>query len=196
MQGEGEKEPNASEFISALVAGTNARLLVQACGAAADATTLALVAAAYQTNGKVICILGSTKELQKSKQFLNGREMYVEFVIGDAADLIRSEYRGADCVVVDCRLKDCDGILEGAKSFVKGLVLGYNAYSMGTSWCSGVDLHLVPIGAGVLVSGMMRPGKKTSRWVVQVDKYTGEEHVFRVGRRNLHRKDRKGVLQA
>ncbi|KAK6135272.1 hypothetical protein DH2020_030993 [Rehmannia glutinosa] len=162
--GRREKEPDASEFISALAAGKNARLMVVACADAADyCTTLALVAAAHQTGG--------------------------EFVIGNAETLLGSdEYREADCVVVDCRIKNCERILKTAKGIGKHvLVLGYNAFLMGKWRGLGFDAHLLPIGEGLLVSTednkkeRRRFGSgKTSRWVVKVDEFTGEEHVFRV----------------
>ncbi|KAH6761265.1 hypothetical protein C2S52_008002 [Perilla frutescens var. hirtella] len=191
--GERAKEPDTAEFISALVAGTNARLMVVACAGAADFTTLALVAAAYQTGGQVVCIVGGAAELQLSKRRLGESAAGVNFVVGNAEFLLSSEYREADCVVVDCRIKNCQEILEKGVG-MNSLVLGYNAF------CRGFELddaHLLPIGEGLLVrrvsssSGLTRmtpTTKKDSwgkgkRWVVRVDKFTGEEHVFRVARK-------------
>ncbi|KAG8381468.1 hypothetical protein BUALT_Bualt06G0125000 [Buddleja alternifolia] len=186
--GKREKEPEAAEFISALVAGTNARLTVMVCADAVDySTTLALVAAAQQTGGKVICILPGANELQLSKDILgqNNAEN-IKFVIGNAQNVLENEYREADCIVIDCNLTNCEGILKTAKGFGRNvMVLGYNAF-----WrCQGLDGHLLPIGEGLLVSRVAAPPKsgrsyggsgKKSRWVVKVDEFTGEEHVFRV----------------
>ncbi|OIT26878.1 hypothetical protein A4A49_57320 [Nicotiana attenuata] len=47
-------EPNGAEFISALAAGNNVQLMVVAYANVADSTTLALVAAAQQTGGRVV----------------------------------------------------------------------------------------------------------------------------------------------
>lgn len=78
------REPDVSEFISALAAGNKAKLMVLACAGAADSTTLALVAAAHQTGGRVICILREFDKLNPSIEFLQHNAMHVEFVIGDA----------------------------------------------------------------------------------------------------------------
>ncbi|KAK6155820.1 hypothetical protein DH2020_010068 [Rehmannia glutinosa] len=186
-----EKEPDASEFISALAAGKNARLMVVACADAADyCTTLALVAAAHQTGGEVICIVRGANELRSSKENLGEiAKDHIKFVIGNAETLLGSDaYREADCVVVDCRIKNCERILKTAKGIGKHvLVLGYNAFLMGKWRGLGFDAHLLPIGEGLLVSTednkkeRCRFGSgKSSRWVVKVDEFTGEEHVFRV----------------
>ncbi|KAL3834586.1 hypothetical protein ACJIZ3_009322 [Penstemon smallii] len=185
--GKREKEPDTAEFISALAAGTNARSMVVACANAADSTTLALVAAAHQTGGKVICILTNANEIQSSKEILGDENaLKVKFVIGDAQSLLKSEYKEADFIAVDCSLKNCEEIL--TKSVGKNsMVLGYNAFLMGSWRSRGCDLHLLPIGEGLLVSRAATSAKndenrlgKGSRWVVKVDKCTGEEHVFRV----------------
>ncbi|KAL1558885.1 hypothetical protein AAHA92_09295 [Salvia divinorum] len=172
--GERSKEPDTAEFISALVAGTSARLMVVACAGAADCTTLALVAAAYQTGGQVVCILGGASELQVSRRALGESGADVKFVVGSAEILLTGEYSEADCVVVDCRITNCQRILESARS--DALVLGYNAFCRGFEFDN--DAHLLPIGAGLLVR--RRRTEKGGRWVVTVDKCTGEEHVFRV----------------
>ena len=67
-QGQKAKEPAVAEFISALAAGNTAQLMVVACAGAADSTTLALVTAAHQTGGHVVCIVPSHEELSASKK--------------------------------------------------------------------------------------------------------------------------------
>ncbi|KAL8552588.1 hypothetical protein ACS0TY_001322 [Phlomoides rotata] len=172
--GKRANEPDTAEFISALVAGTNARLMVVACAGAADFAVLALVAAAHQTGGEVVCIVGGPHQVQLSKESLGESGGQVKFVIGNAEDVVRSDYREADCVVVDCRISNSEGILRSAKGN-GGMVLGYNALQL-----QGVvdfdDAHFLPIGEGLLVSRK----RWRRRWVVKVDKFTGEEHVFRV----------------
>ncbi|XP_057798398.1 uncharacterized protein LOC131014435 [Salvia miltiorrhiza] len=178
--GERGKEPDTAEFISALVAGTNARLMVVACAGAADCTVLALVAAAHQTGGQVVCILGGGAELQLSRRTLGESAGDVKFVVGNAEFLLASEYREADCVVVDCRIRNCQEILESAiRVGSTAMVLGYNAFCRGFEFD---EAHLLPIGEGLLVRrAAATPPRRRSRWVVKVDKFTGEEHVFRVG---------------
>ncbi|KAL8141484.1 hypothetical protein V2J09_014516 [Rumex salicifolius] len=196
-----DQQPDVSEFISAIAAGNNSQFMVIACAAvnptgATASAVLALVAAAHQTGGHVICILPTTqifdqelpKELQEA--ILNNPEQ-VECVVGDAETLIVNEYSGADFVVVDCNLDNHDRVLQivnNHKCNDKGVVvLGYNAFCA-ASWRSTTmkpATQLLPIGEGLLitrVAGKMRVGgrRKGSNWVVKVDEATGEEHVFRV----------------
>nr|GMD19253.1 uncharacterized protein LOC109186352 [Ipomoea batatas]GME15755.1 uncharacterized protein LOC109186352 [Ipomoea batatas] len=194
--GEGAKQPDVAEFISALAAGNTARLILVACAAAgADSTTRALVAAAQQTGGRVVSVLSSADDLNSCRTFLGeDDEKHVEFILGDVEALLRNQYREADCVVVDCNLKNSEAILETARRVGKpgAMVLGYNALCMASSSsrrCQGLlnDAHLLPIGEGVLVvrSGGSA-GKSKSRWIVTVDEATGEEHVFRVRSSSRH----------
>lgn len=177
--------------------------MVVACAGATDSTTLALVAAAHQSGGRVVCILRGDEELQLSENFLGPNVCHIEFVIGEAQSLLQNHYREADFVVIDCNLENHEGILgavEMGKKNSKGpvVVVGYNAFrrrpwrSMGYS-----KTQLLPIGDGLLVTRINANkknnshndgnndnrcglGKRSTHWVVKVDKCTGEEHVFRV----------------
>ncbi|CAL5185035.1 unnamed protein product [Lathyrus oleraceus] len=190
-------EPSVAEFISALAAGNNAQLMVVACAAAADSTTLALIAAANQTNGNVICIVPNNEDLIASKNFLGLAANQVKFMIGKEAQEI-DVLNNADFVVIDCNLVNHEEIVklvqigDGYKQ--NGIVVvGYNAFGCKASWRScGSKTQLLPIGEGLLVtrfgentcishkygSGMRKSVR--SRWIVKVDKCTGEEHVYRV----------------
>ncbi|KAG9445410.1 hypothetical protein H6P81_016750 [Aristolochia fimbriata] len=181
------KEPDMSEFVSALAAGNGARLMVVACGGAAGATTLALAAAAQETGGRVVCILPGLRELRQSKALLAAAAAdLVEFVVGDASTLLLSDYQGADFVLIDCDLDDHEEILEAAQVGRKRdgvVVVGYNAFH-GGKWQKSM---LLPIGDGLQVVTIKPPARKTikpptrrSRWVVRVDACTGEEHVYRI----------------
>ncbi|KAI3944976.1 hypothetical protein MKW92_051073 [Papaver armeniacum] len=186
------KEPAVAEFVSALAAGNSGHLMVEACSGIAGATTLALVVAAHQTGGRVVCILRGHEELESSRNALGPNAKFVDFVIGDARRLLLNCYKGADFVLIDCNLDDHEGILravqEGAVN--KGaVVVGYNAFSKGSWWNkSGFKTQLLPIGEGLLVCRIPASNKKAdlmaakikSHWVVRIDKCTGEEHVFRV----------------
>ncbi|KAJ8552768.1 hypothetical protein K7X08_020161 [Anisodus acutangulus] len=188
--GKRAKEPEMAEFISALAAGNNAQLMVVACAGAADsATALALVAAAHQTGGRVICIIGSADKLNPSIESLGDNANHVDFVIGDANTLLMNNYREADFVLIDCNLNNCEGILQTARMIGENVsVLGYNALCMGSWRCQSFNAHLLPIGEGLLVTtnrmakkgGNFGVSGKKSRWIVKVDKCTGEEHVFRI----------------
>lgn len=197
VQGKRAKEPDVAEFISALAAGNNAQLMVVACANAATSTTLlALVAAAQQTGGRVICILQSIQDLHQSKHALDQNANSIEFVTGNPQTLISTDhYKEADFVLIDCNLENHEAMIRAMQmSTRKGaVVVGYNAFCKGSSWqWSGLKSHLLPIGAGLLVTKVTENKAKInisngnggfqrrSHWVVKVDKCTGEEHVFRV----------------
>uniref|UniRef100_A0A1J3FAQ2 Uncharacterized protein n=1 Tax=Noccaea caerulescens TaxID=107243 RepID=A0A1J3FAQ2_NOCCA len=205
------KEPNVAEFISALAAGNNAKKIAVACAGAANADILvALIAAANQTRGRVVCVLRGIEELIISKKMLEPSEIHqIQFVVGESNDnaLINDHFGEADFVLVDCNLDNHQEIVtkivnhheENARNGgVSGVavVVGYNAFSRG-SWrfSDGRKTQFLPIGEGLLVTRvndngnynqkMMMMNKKNhhakkSHWVVKVDKCTGEEHVFRV----------------
>ncbi|KAK8498782.1 hypothetical protein V6N12_066923 [Hibiscus sabdariffa] len=165
------KEPDVAEFISAIAAGNNAQLMVMTCANVAGSTALALVAAAHQTGGRVVCILNSLDRYEASKSALGNYGDCITFVIGDAKKLL-NDYKTADFVLIDW----------------------YNALHKGPAVCSCIDgfkTYFLPIGEGLLVirkgelslsskAGNRVNSRNRSRWVVKIDKWTGEEHVFRI----------------
>ncbi|XP_028798121.1 uncharacterized protein LOC114753596 [Neltuma alba] len=195
--GQRAKEPDVAEFISALAAGNNAQLMVVACGGALGSTTQALVAASHQTGGRVICTVRNLEHLNAYKKSMGISELrQVEFVIGEPQELLTTQYDVADFVLVDCKMENYEEVLR-AVDRVRGrkqngtVVVGYNAFRSRGSF--GSKTQFLPIGEGLLVtkftgrnnnnnSNNNNMGMKVrrSRWIVKVDKCTGEEHVFRV----------------
>ncbi|XP_058759405.1 uncharacterized protein LOC131632685 [Vicia villosa] len=185
--GQKAKEPSVTEYISALAAGNNAQLMVVASAAAADSTTLALIAAANQTNGNVICIVPTYEDLIASKNFLGVAANKVKFMVRKEAQEL-DVLKKANFVAIDCNLVNHEEMVKlvqiGAGNKKKNVVVvGYNAFSCKGYWRSyGSKTQLLPIGEGLLVtrfgSGMSKSGG--SRWIVKFDKFTGEEHVYRV----------------
>ncbi|XP_028774117.1 uncharacterized protein LOC114731157 [Neltuma alba] len=211
--GERSKEPDVTEFISAVAAGNNAQTMVVTSASVPDsAILLAMVAAAHQTEGRVICIVGRADHLNPTKASLGNILVagQVEFLIGEPQHLLTSSEpcKNADFVLVDCEIENHQEIFNavcmGKKKKGSGtVVVGYNAmkYCKGTTcWGNcGTRTQLLPIGKGLLVTRFGDFGgnndnnvigsskycasglrKFRSRWVVKVDKCTGEEHVFRV----------------
>ncbi|KAL8095973.1 uncharacterized protein LOC141693247 [Apium graveolens] len=180
------KEPNVGEFISAFAAGNNAQLMVIACATAAGCTTVGLSAAAYQTGGRVICIVRGISELESSIEALGCNASRVEFVIGEAQTLLSTKYANADLVVIDCNIENHEGIFRGVEESTinSKIVLGYNAlFCKDFLRWDGSNTQYLPIGEGLLIRriGAKSEGsKKRSRWIVEVDECTGEEHVFRI----------------
>ncbi|KAK7349633.1 hypothetical protein VNO77_07151 [Canavalia gladiata] len=188
------KEPDVAEFISALAAGNNAQLMVVAgATVAGSAPALALAAAAHQTGGRVVCISCGQNESQASKRALGVHGDCVEFVVGDVKSLLLSDYKGADFVLVDCDITNAKEVFVAAfKGANKdgALVVGYNVKHRASRWRQ-LRASFLPIGEGLLVTKIdpnLKKGnninrvvhRRRSRWVVQVDNCTGEEHIFRV----------------
>ncbi|VFQ80567.1 unnamed protein product [Cuscuta campestris] len=184
------EDANGAEFVSALAAGNNARCTVVACSSHADSITLALAAASHQTGGRVVCILPEDGLLEASRASLDSS--VVEFVVGDAEELLSGDYREADFVAIDCNLENHEGIFKSVQWSGRPcntVVLGYNAFGK-RSWRSsgGLRISLLPIGEGLLMTRIASANKKSGvvgmekrgRFVVKVDKCTGEEHFFRV----------------
>lgn len=203
LQERKEKEPNGAEFVSALAAGNNAQLIVAASYCAQKMVNpshlLALVAAAHQTRGQVICIIPSYQELQSTKCALGSSDYankLVKFIVGDPSHLLLTdEYKEADFLLIDCNLPNYEEIIEARRGGEKmRVVVGYNAFSKGSSswqW-RGLGTHLLPIADGLLVtkiggssrvfdrSGRSGSMRRKNNWIVKIDQRTGEEHVFKV----------------
>ncbi|CAN8251900.1 unnamed protein product [Cochlearia groenlandica] len=161
------KEPNVSEFISALAAGNNAKKIAVACAGPANADILvALIAAANQTRGQVICVLRGIEELIISKKMLEPSEIHqIHFIVGESNDnaIINDHFGEADFVLVDCNIENHQEIVrkivdrheENARNRDGGVavVVGYNAFSRG-SWrfSDGRKTQFLPIGEGLLVT--------------------------------------------
>ncbi|XP_058734634.1 uncharacterized protein LOC131606420 [Vicia villosa] len=186
------KEPDVAEFISAIAAGNNAKLMVVACASITDSVMLALTAAAQQTHGRVVCISRDQNEMQESRKALGVDKDCVEFVVGDAKILLLNAYKGADFVLVDCDMSNAREVFLAAfKGANKdgALVVGYNVRHRALRWRQLRATYL-PIGEGLLVTKIDLNMKKDndisvqrnkkSHWVVQVDSCTGEEHIFKV----------------
>ncbi|KAF8082031.1 hypothetical protein N665_0851s0003 [Sinapis alba] len=178
------KEPNVAEFISALAAGNNARKITVACAGAANADILvALIAAANQTRGQVVCVLRGIEELIISKKMLSPSEIHhIQFVVGETNDnaLINDHFGEADFVLVDCNIKNHQDIVrkivnhreENARtcggSGAAVVVVGYNAFSRG-SWrfSDGRKTQFLPIGEGLLVTRVNDDGSYNHKMMMK-----------------------------
>ncbi|KAG5053808.1 hypothetical protein AAZX31_03G022600 [Glycine max] len=185
------KEPDVAEFISAIAAGNNAQLMMVSSAGVAGSATLALAAAAHQTNGRVVCICCDQIESDASRKALGVHGDRVEFVVGDVKTLLLGEYKGADFVLVDCDITNAKEVFLAAfKGANKNgaIVVGYNVKHRVSRWRQ-LKASFLPIGEGLLVAKIDpnivkvnddKVVQRKSRWIVQVDKCTGEEHIFRV----------------
>lgn len=187
FQGKKDHEPDVGEFISAMAAGNNAKLMVMVSTTINTSTALALVAAAHQTGGRVICITPelviTSKDDDGDGRIEEPHSNSIEFVVGDAKKLLKNEYKCADFVLIDCNLDNFKDVFKSAQSCPNSkVIVGYNATHKRSSW-SDFKAQFLPIGDGLVVTrtaAVRGGGGKRSRWVVTVDKCTGEEHVFRI----------------
>lgn len=178
-----------AEFISAMAAGNCSRIMVDVCENSAGPTTLALIAAAHQTGGRVICIVPTHDGLHASKATLGESASSVDLVVGEPLTLFRSSNADVcsgmpDFVLVDCKIRGSENVLAAARRTMEddggnGVVVGYNA--MGSHGI-GIADHLLPIGGGLRVSrGVDQTTiRGRGKWVIKVDESTGEEHVYRI----------------
>lgn len=96
------REPGSNEFISALAAGNEAKLIVEVTSSVSP-STIALAAAARHTGGRLVCIipepvLAESKEVIKN----SGLKDIVEFKTGDPSKLL-SNIENIDFSLVDCK---------------------------------------------------------------------------------------------
>ncbi|CAN6566023.1 unnamed protein product [Malus baccata var. baccata] len=197
------QEPGSNEFVLALAAGMNAKLIVEVTSTVSP-STIALGAAAKQTGGKLVCILPELV-LDESKKVIRdtGLKDSVEFKIGNPSELL-SNYKNIDFSLVDCKNDEYTRLLKlldvnPRKSVVvannlvgerKGLeghlgVRGKRVPERSTKNSIGKGMEVTMIGKNTEVGkGNWRGGSKRrsgkSKWVVKVDEQSGEEHIFRV----------------
>ncbi|XP_015578715.1 uncharacterized protein LOC8277167 isoform X2 [Ricinus communis] len=157
-------EPKCMEFISALAAGKQAKLMVEVSTEGITPFTIALAAAAKQTGGRLICILAHHQDLKRGKtQLLKDDDNHqdladvIEFVCGNPFQ-VAMEYKNIDFLVIDGKLR---GHLKLVKSFNvnprRSVIVGHNLqYSKnGVSFGQllngkgGVGVVTLPIGEGI-----------------------------------------------
>ncbi|KAB2595849.1 hypothetical protein D8674_031299 [Pyrus ussuriensis x Pyrus communis] len=185
------QEPGSNEFVSALAAGMNAKLIVEVTSTVSP-STIALGAAAKQTGGKLVCIL-SQPVLDESKKVIrdSGLKDSVEFKTGNPSELL-SNYENIDFSLVDCKNDEYTRLLKlldvnarksvvvannlvGERKELEGHlgVKGKRVPVRSTKNSIGKGMEVTMIGKNTEESGK-------SKWVVKVDEQSGEEHIFRV----------------
>eukprot|EP01018_Ginkgo_biloba_P018272 Gb_25367 [translate_table: standard] len=211
-------EPNITEMMSALAAGMNAKLMVEICSGGVH-FTIGLAAAARQTGGRLVCILGKASTLPESVEAIRklGLQDTTEFVVGDAKELLAG-YTNIDFAVINCKEEGHSGLLDLLRLSPRGAVVvannvldrkGQRAYArvfrtraMGTnpSWFPSIkesklldSPHDEQQQSKCFVAPMKKKMNKTKSWIIEVDERTGEEHVFRVCRNCS--KAKQGSLQ-
>ncbi|XWS77215.1 hypothetical protein CRYUN_Cryun01aG0242600 [Craigia yunnanensis] len=191
------KESGVAEFLSAMAAGWNSKLIVESWSYGGHiATSVGLAIAAHTTCGRHVCIVPD--ERSKSGYFKAMEEAGMSstvVIIGEAEEVMEG-LAGVDFLVVDSKRKDFARVLRFAKLGHNGAVLACkNACHMGISgfrWHGVLERGtrvvrsvFLPVGQGLDIAHIGAKGgvvgftKGPSRWIKHIDQRSGEEHVFR-----------------
>ncbi|KAL5571949.1 hypothetical protein UlMin_021546 [Ulmus minor] len=192
------KESGVAELLSAMAAGWDAKLIVEAWsqGGPMD-TSVGLAVAARHTGGRHVCIVPEERsrlEYVKAMQKVGSLPL-PEVVVGDA-EVAMAGLAGVDFLAVDCKRRDFARVLKAAKVSNRGAVFACkNAWQRNVSgfrWQWAVERGtrvvrsvLLPVGKGLDIAhigsscGTAGSEKCRSRWIKHIDQRSGEEHVFR-----------------
>lgn len=98
--------PASAEFLSALVSGVGAKKIVE-IGGSSGISTIALAAAAQQTQGKLISLEIEPVRQGESKETITrlGLDDFVDFRLGDAAQTL-PRLNDVEFVLIDCEKQD------------------------------------------------------------------------------------------
>lgn len=204
MQCQNFKEySGVAELLSAMAAGWNAKLIVQAWrhGDPIE-TSIGLAIAARHACGRHVCIV---PDQQSKLEYVEAMRKYAdvsppspEVVVGEA-EAAMAGLTGVDFLLVDCKRGDFARVLRFAKLSQRGAVLAcknacqrnvsefrwHRVLGRGTRVVRSV---LLPVGKGLDIAhiGSSADGstaeqsrKGRSRWIKHIDAKSGEEHVFR-----------------
>lgn len=196
------QESGVAELLSAMAAGWNAKLIVEAWTHGGPITTsIGLAIAARHTCARHVCIVPDERSRVAFVKAMYDVVGWASEVIVRQAEAVMGELKGVDFLVVDCKSKDFARVLRFARFSNKGAVLafknalqrsgsgfrrqGQGVLDRGTRVVRSVFL---PVGQGLDIVhvgstcglGMGESlNKNHSRWIKHVDQRSGEEHVFR-----------------
>ncbi|KAE8685087.1 hypothetical protein F3Y22_tig00111100pilonHSYRG00007 [Hibiscus syriacus] len=195
------KEPGVSEFLSAMAAGWNSKLIVDSWSYGGPiATSVGLAVAALHTCGRHVCVvpdersrLGYVEAMKEAWTMSSSTAV----IVGEAKGVMEGLH-GVDFLVVDLNRKDFGRVLRYAKLSHKGAVLACRSRSARHGGISGFRWHgllekgtrivrsvFLPVGQGLHIahvgasSGAVGSKKSPSRWIELIDQQSGEKHVFR-----------------
>lgn len=199
------QESGVAELISAMAAGWNANLIVEARDAGgATPTSVGLAIAARHTCGRHVCIVPDERSRSAYTEALSssaGAGFSSEILVGDPEELM-SKLEGIDFLVFDGRRRDFARFLRLARLSHRGAVLVCKNVEAKTTPCGQsfrwralveggkyrvVRTAFLPVGNGLDIahvgasggsgSSNSKPAKK--RWIKHFDQSSGEEYVIR-----------------
>ncbi|OWM71870.1 uncharacterized protein LOC116192629 [Punica granatum] len=197
---ENHQESGPAELVSAMVAGWNARLIVETWSSGGvAATSIGLAVASHHTGGRHVCVVPDEQSRSEYLAAVEGAGVAAaEVIVGDPEEALDGVV-GIDFMVVDCRWSDFARTLRLAKLSDRGAVLVCkNASSRAAReepfrWRSVLDggsrrlvrSVFLPVGKGLDIAHVATSGAggsergKLNRWIKHVDRQSGEETVIR-----------------
>ena len=148
--------PVSAEFLSALVSGAGAKKIVE-IGGSSGISTIALAAAAQQTQGKLVSLEIEPIRQGESKETIAklGLSDFVDFRLGDAAQTL-PQLKDLEFVLIDCEKRDyirffdmlrlCPGAIVVADNILSHQLTDYVAHVRSQRGATSVTL---PIGQGL-----------------------------------------------
>ena len=152
-------EPASAEFIHALAAGIGAKRLLE-IGGSSGISTIALAAAARHTGGRLTSLeIESRRQAEARETILRlGLDNHMEFVLGDAAQLLPTLLQPFDFVLIDCEKDDYIRFFDMLPVHARAIVVADNILSHGLRdyvahiRASGLQSVTLPIGKGLEVT--------------------------------------------
>ncbi len=152
-------EPVSAEFVCTLAAGCGARRLLE-IGGSSGLSTIALAAAARQTDGRLVSIEIEPARQAQAKERLAalGLAAHVDFVRADAGEVL-GRYDALELVLIDCEKDDYERFLAMLRLSPGAVVVADNilSHAMGqyvrtVRSYPGVESVTLAIGKGLEVS--------------------------------------------
>ncbi|KAL4323414.1 hypothetical protein GQ457_11G000920 [Hibiscus cannabinus] len=189
------REPGLPEFLSAMAAGWNSKLIVESWSYGGPIeTSVGLAVAAHQTCGRHVCVVPDERSRSGYVEAMGEAwtmSSQTAVIVGEAEGMMEG-LQGVDFLVVDLKRQDFARVLRYAKLSHKGAVLACkNARQWGISgfrWHGLLEKGtrvvrsvFLPVGQGLHIAhvGANSYKKSPSRWIKHLDQRSGEEHVFR-----------------
>jgi predicted O-methyltransferase YrrM len=156
-------EPDSAEFICALVSGCRFQRLMEV-GGSSGISTIALAEAARRVNGRLISLEIEPVRQTEAKETISSLnlEPWVEFVLGDAGDLI-PRYVDLDFVLIDCEKADYIRFFDMLRLSPEAIVVADNIishdlkdYSAHVRARRDVESITLPIGKGLEVTHLQK----------------------------------------
>ncbi|XVF22721.1 hypothetical protein REPUB_Repub12eG0195200 [Reevesia pubescens] len=191
------EESDVAEFLSAMAAGWNSKLIVESWSYGGPiATSIGLAIAAHHTCGRHLCIVPDERSRSGFIKAMQEAGISSTVVIVGEAEEVMEGLEGVDFLVVDSKLKGFARVLRFAKLGQKGAVLacknachraisGFRWHGVLERGTPVVRSVLLPVGQGLDIAhigangGGMGSKKASNRWIKLFDQQSGEEHVFR-----------------